>query len=147
MRQDVKKIIILASLLIIPNVALSENKFSVFAKDMGDALARYLLTGTKLENSLPKRKEEKPPVIKFEISNSTSEVKDFGYLKISSQHNSEIKLKNKDTKDTYAATIKKNQPQEIKIKKGIYIADINFDGRKKTETISFLGNTGELEIK
>lgn len=113
---------------------------------MGDALARYLLTGTKLENSLPKR-EEKPTVLKFEISNSTSEVQDFGYLKISSQYNSEIKLNNKDTKETYTATIKKNQPQEIKIKKGIYTADMNFNGRKKTASISFLGSKGEFEIK
>jgi pectin methylesterase-like acyl-CoA thioesterase len=133
-------------LLIIPNVAFSENRFSVFTKDMGDALARYLLTGTKLENSLPKR-EEKPTVLKFEISNSTSEVQDFGYLKISSQYNSEIKLNNKDTKETYTATIKKNQPQEIKIKKGIYTADMNFNGRKKTTSISFLGSKGEFEIK
>lgn len=141
-----KKMVAILLLIFTPQIAFCENQFGVFLQDMGNAMARYLLTGTQFENAVQK-KEKKPSVIKIEISNSTSEVQNFGYLKIYSKHDSKIFLKNKTTKETYTATIKKNKSAEIKMKKGIYIADMNFNGQKKTETISFLGNTGELEIK
>ncbi|NCU39973.1 hypothetical protein EOL99_03725 [Candidatus Falkowbacteria bacterium] len=143
---SMKKMVAILLLFFTPQIAFCENRFGVFLQDMGNAMARYLLTGTQFENAVQK-KEKKPSVIKLEISNSTKEFQEFGYLKISSPYDSKITLKNKTTNDLYKATIKKNQSQELKIKKGIYTASIEIEGRKKTQTISFLGNQGEFIIK
>ena len=107
---------------------------------------KYLLKGTQFEHAIPK--EEKETVIhKFEISNSTKEVKTYGYLTIKSKYNAKIKLINQETRNIYNAEIKKNEPKEIEIEKGIYTANIEYNGRSKRTTISFLGNKGQFEIK
>lgn len=141
-----KKTIITILIIFIGATAHSEDRIEELMKDMSKAMQKYLLKGTQFEHAIPK--EEKETVIhKFEISNSTEEVKTYGYLTIKSKYNAKIKLINQETRNIYNAEIKKNEPKEIEIEKGIYTANIEYNGRSKRTTISFLGNKGQFEIK
>ena len=93
-----KKTIITILIIFIGATAHSEDRIEELMKDMSKAMQKYLLKGTQFEHAIPK--EEKEIVIhKFEISNSTEEVKTYGYLTIKSKYNAKIKLI-KDRKST-----------------------------------------------
>lgn len=139
------KSIVVLIFLLIPSPLFAENRMGTFMKEIGDAMARFLLTGTQFEHAVSKEKEEK--INKFEISNSSIETNECGLLNIISQYDAQVTLKNSNSNDVYRVEVKKNKKTEVEIKRGIYIASIDFNGKIKKTTVSFLGREGLFEIK
>lgn len=95
------------------------------------------------------RKEIKAEIKKTEEPNTAKipQSSEFGILKLSAHTDTFLTLYDQNnSKKILSIELKKGKLEEVEIKKGYYTAEILQTGKRKIQSVSFIGNIGNLDL-